>query len=342
MSRNNHLFIGGTTDLSELEQCIDKHGDSISYLKIGSACVEDVNVKAICSMVKWSAIFVCLGGGVLEDTRKVWKTKRLLWRRFSPIKKLIKQGVNAIEIPSHVLDDKEITDFTRDNFSRRLVEVGVKADCMHPLNSPTRMSEWIKLAEEHKTDHIVLEASLSGQVGIYHTGSRTPNILLVDQLQEQIANNLRCIIESPYFREQNLWRTVYGPDAHIGNIDDFENVGKPLDNQYPEEYWTHLRAFRKRLEKLCRDNDISWDEVARNEEINLYVIQGLHELVSFSDEELLAIIHRYIFDDPFAMIRMLMGSSWLRGEGMRLPTSMIRLGGGVIFMGSFGWGRDDE
>ena len=52
MSRNNHLFIGGTTDLSELEQCIDKHGDSISYLKIGSACVEDVNVKAICSMVK--------------------------------------------------------------------------------------------------------------------------------------------------------------------------------------------------------------------------------------------------------------------------------------------------
>lgn len=333
MNRNNHLFIWSRTDLGELDRKVQTHWDSMSYLKIGSSALENVDVKRVCDIVKWSAISVCLGGWVLDETVKAWKWKRFFWRRFSDVRKLAKLGVDAIEISSLHLWDKDMVKFAQDYFNRRVVEVGVKSNCMHPLNSPTRMLAWILEAEEIKPDHIVLEGAISSEVGIYHVGSRNPNILAVDQLREAITDSSRCIIEASYFRELNLWRLIYWPETHIGNIDEFENINPQPVNNYEEGHWDNLRTFRKRLQKICTENDFLWDEVARNEELNVHIIHELPKLAQLSDEELLSILREHLFDDPFAMIRMLMGQAWIHEWSVILPPMwMMRFWPGVVFM----------
>ncbi len=146
-------------------------------------------------------------------------------------------------------------------------------------------------------------------MGIYHTGSNIPNILLVDQLQERIADNLRCIIEASHFRDQNLWREIYGPETHLGNIYNFADLERPMGKHYDEKYWGQLREFRKRLQKLCEAHRIPWDDVARSERLNLHVIRSLHELVPSSDDALLSILMRCVFHDPFSVIRTLVGNT---------------------------------
>lgn len=329
MKQNNHLFIGWDTDLDELSNTLEQHGDSISYLKIGSVCVDSVDIERICKMVQGSSVSVCIGGGVAEKTPKSW------WNRFKRLKQLSKKWVTAIELPLWVLEDNDLVRVAGDRFQKRVIEIGVKTTCSHPENSVSRFIEGVEIAEKFKPDNIVLEGSLGGDCGIYHNDS-LPNILVVDSVMEKIWDASRCIIEWPLKQQQDLWRSIYGKETHVWNIEDFEMLSMPDELNSPEWYWEPLRAFRKRLKNLVENSRFSWDEVTTNHKLNAAIMFAFPEILAIDDETLMRYVEHSLHRDPMRMLmqHLLWNTFVMAGSGM------IRLWGGIHIIRS-GWVQEE-
>lgn len=295
MVRNNHLFISRDTDMTDLQSTLDKHGDSISYLKIASAQVNLIDIERVCSMVWWSAIAVCVGGGVAEreSERQYSFSQRLFGEHKKTFRSLAQQWVTAVELPVSLLDDREITQLAGDYFEKKVIEVGAKTHCSHILNSPSLMREGIEEAQQFGADHIVLEWSLGGNCGIYHPNT-APNILAVHELMEGFTDKTRCIIEAPSQQAQDVWRSIFWQDTHIGNIEDFDQIHSPMSIDFPPDYWDELPNFRKRAQALAESGWVPWDDIARNEDLNLILINNFPWLLSISDPDLEKYI-RYLY-----------------------------------------------
>ncbi len=287
MSKINHLFVSGNTNMRELESTLEKHGDSISYLKIASAHHDLVDIWRVCSMVRWSAISVCMGWGVVENEARIHYS--MLQKLFGDDKKVFRtladKWVSAIELPAELLDNKDIVSHVRGFFPKRLVEVGVKTSCFHPLNSLSSMQSGVQKAQEWGADHIVLEWSGSGRCGIYHANGAL-NILLVHTLMAEFSDKTRCIIEAPHHEQQDIWRILFWPETHIGNIRHFNQVNAPVDLNISVWHWDGIDLFIKRVQGISESLWLSWDELSRNEEINIDIINNFPTLSQLSDTEL--------------------------------------------------------
>ncbi len=305
MVRNNHLFISRETDMTDLQSTLDNHGDSISYLKIASAQVNLIDIERISSMVRWSAISVCIGGGVAEreSERQYSFSQRLFGEHKKTFRSLAQQWVTAVELPVSLLEDREITQLAGDYFEKKVVEVWEKTRCFHELNAPSVMLEGVRKAQEFGADHIVLEWSLYGDCGIYHP-STAPNILLVDELMEQFTDRTGCIIESPRQQAQDIWRSAFWPDTHIGNIEHFDHIDSPLSIDFPPNYWDELPNFRKKAQALAESGWVPWDDIARNEDLNIILINNFPWLLSISDTDLEQYI-RYLYSTSSGMNRIM-------------------------------------
>lgn len=287
MNRVNHLILHDEQTVQELESAIENHGDSISYIKIASAVHHMVDIDLVSSLVQWTGISVCIGGGVAENEsqREYSAMQRLFGDHKKAFRNLAKRWVTAMEMPVCLLEDTEITQLAGDYFDKKVVEVGVKTHCSYILNAPSVMQEGIQKAQEFGADHIVLEWSLRGDCGIYHR-STAPNILAVHELMEQFTDKTRCIIEAPSQQAQDVWRSIFWQGAHIGNIEHFDQINSPVGIDFEPNYWDELPNFRKRVQALAESEWIDWDDVARNEDLNLILINNFPWLLSVSDVDL--------------------------------------------------------
>ncbi len=299
--------------MNELESTLEKYGDSISYLKIASAAVEHVDIDGICSLVQWTAVSVCVGWGVVEDESRMrysW-LQRLLGKNKKDFSTFARRWVTAVELPVVALKHTEILKLVDDFFPTKLVEVGTKNDCFDMTNSPSYMVHDVQQAQEYGADHIVLEWSAFGTCGIYH-GNGKPNILAVHQIMEHFTDRTQCIIEWPSQKSQDIWRSIFWPDTHIGNIQDFTQVNTPIQVNFPPQYWDMLTTFRNKLREISDDFWFSWDDIARNEKINTDLMTKFPDLLALDDSELRQYVLRaymdYIAEEGTLLMTKLFGN----------------------------------
>lgn len=279
------LYIHQKTDPAELARVINTHWDSIVSAKLASSDIYKLKLDQIMPIL-WNKT-TYIGWWVLDSIKRGWK-----WNYDSNFdyiaEKFITHGIRGIEISSLHLWDWEMMRLVRKYFDFIVVEIGVKMSCDNVLNSPSMLNEWAVAAKKENALFVVAESWLNCEVGVFKK-SWAPIILVLDELRETMGDPSRLIIEASRLEALTLLRTVLWEETIVWNIHDLSLLDTPFEIDDKGTDWSQLWPFRTRLQQICKEHQLSWDDVARNGALNLWIMKRLWELLDLSDEKLLTL-----------------------------------------------------
>lgn len=299
MSRHNHIatYLPDANNkplwrpqaLRDLSAWLEANEPTISYVKVRSSNPDNLRSGELASIVKGSAMKLCVPGDVVVELQRLWDKK---WHQ--ALARLAKKWFAAIELPVRLLQDDKLAQLIGDHFQKKVIKVGSLESPTDPANTPEGFSSAIDLAEWYGADHIILEGGLAGSRWIYHING-VPNILLVHGAMEKVKDTSRLIIWWGY----TIWRDVYGKEAHVWDLE-LENINEVQSLGIPKTHWERLQEFHAKLKGMAdawKFGKITWKDIVGSEAFNMQIMTRLPKLAGAAEDELEDVIMDILFQD---------------------------------------------